>query len=149
MTPPRIALRLPGPFEVLRDGESVAVPGSSLRGPLALPGLHKGSLFEQLDDAAVRAASKTVRAQIHTTVHREAGDHRSAVAEAVRLFAAMPEPLKQARALQALAAAHTALGDPVAAGRHRAEAAAILARLGVPEAAERSRKPDRATESGG
>jgi hypothetical protein len=50
------------------------------------------------------------------------------------MFSAMPDPLRHARSLAALAEAHAAAGDPAAAAAARARSLTIFTDLGAPEA---------------
>jgi tetratricopeptide (TPR) repeat protein len=80
-----------------------------------------------------RAARSRVLCKIHTRL----GDHHRAVPagrQACETFAAMPDPLRHARSLVALAEAHAAAGEGAAATAARERALAIFTGLDVPEA---------------
>ncbi|GAB3646865.1 AfsR/SARP family transcriptional regulator [Glycomyces tarimensis] len=75
-----------------------------------------------------------VRARVLCKLHTRTGDLTTAVKlgrQASDVFAAMPDPLRQAKSLLALAAAHIERGEHVAAAECRAEAEALLAALGL------------------
>lgn len=75
-----------------------------------------------------------VRAQVMCRLYTRTGEAAQAVKQgrqAADVFAAMPDPLRQARSLRALAAAYVAAGDTGAAERCRAEAEELYSRLGL------------------
>ncbi|GAA1674764.1 hypothetical protein GCM10009830_21550 [Glycomyces endophyticus] len=75
-----------------------------------------------------------VKARVLCRLFAADGRMRAAVKygrQAVDVFAAMPDPLRQARSLAALADAYAAAGDAEAAQAHRAQAAALFTALNL------------------
>ncbi|SDK69757.1 DNA-binding transcriptional activator of the SARP family [Glycomyces sambucus] len=75
-----------------------------------------------------------VKARVLCRLFSADGRMRAAVKygrQAVDVFAAMPDPLRQARSLAALADAYAAAGDTEAAEAHRDQAAALFAALNL------------------
>jgi DNA-binding SARP family transcriptional activator len=98
---------------------------------------------EQLDRHAGEAdrhhtpETRALRARVLCKLRTRLGDHDGAVTagqRACEAFAAMPDPLRHARSLTALAGAHAAAGDDAAAAATRKQALVIFADLDVPEA---------------
>ena len=75
-----------------------------------------------------------VRARVMCRLHTRTGDTASAIRlgrQAVDVFTALPDPLRQAQSLTSLAAAYEAAEDPEAAEACRREAAQVYSRLGL------------------
>ncbi|GAB4007724.1 hypothetical protein GCM10029992_62240 [Glycomyces albus] len=92
--------------------------------------------LDRVEDLARYQTSETlaVRAQVMCRLYTSTGEAAQAVKlgrQAADVFAAMPDPLRQARSLRALAAAYLAADDPGAAERRRAEAEELYSRLGL------------------
>jgi DNA-binding SARP family transcriptional activator len=80
------------------------------------------------------------KARVLCKLHTADGDPAQAVRmgrQACDVFAAMPDPLRQARSLRALASAYEAAGAAEAAGRCRADALDLFEGLGIDPARER------------
>jgi tetratricopeptide (TPR) repeat protein len=99
--------------------------------------------FEQVRDTLARVAhldryetseSLAVRARVMCKLHTAEGDLGRAIRmgrQACDVFAAMPDPLRQARSLLALANAYQAAGRADRADRCRDEARTLLSALGL------------------
>jgi tetratricopeptide (TPR) repeat protein len=89
------------------------------------------------DDRHHTPETRAIRDRVLCKIRTRRGDRPGAVAAGRRAcegFAAMPDPLRHARSLTALADAHAAAGDAAAATTARTRALAILTDLDVPEA---------------
>jgi len=97
---------------------------------------HARVALERVDELDRYQTSETlaVKARVLCKLHTADGDLRKAVRmghQACDVFAAMPDPLRQARSLVALAGAYQEAGHPAEAERHREEARDLLAALGL------------------
>ena len=122
-----------------RHGASVA----TLLQPLAESLLSLGRIDEAHDVAQECLKAGVEHQQVHDRaaghllmchVYNELADFASAVSHgemARDLYAAMPEPLREARALDALAVSHLGLDDRVGADERRREATNILGDIGI------------------